>query len=227
MRKILSADILDILPLEVGFMYAEKQTMKTGEETVAFFVYDQDRERVLPVKAGMYLEAKFGKGYRTIAEKIGDYISCDAVILPSGAVATLFSGGDMTIFNPDCSIAWSGQLLYQGFPAKDLALDGNAFWCTVPDKNAIIRYSPIERRVLLRIGGGTSTAFKRPVAITKIDSKLYICNETSNKIRTIRLEDYAVKDYIVFDEAIHKYFKVGFFEYVILDSGIYCLNDNK
>ena len=131
----------------------------------------------------------------------------------------------MTFFDTDGTVAWSGELIYQDSPTKDIALDDTCFWSTVPEKNAIIRYSPVEKRVLLRIGGGSSTAFSEPVSITKIDNKLYICNKGNNKIRTIRLEDYAVKDYAVFNEPVYKFFKVGDKEYALLDSGIYCISD--
>lgn len=225
LTKILSADILDILPIEIGFIIATREVLPTGEATVATFVYDQEGARILPVKIGTYLECKFGAEYRTIVATLGDYITCSSAILKSNGVVTLYPNGEMSIFNPDASIAYSGSLIYQNSPTKDLAIDDNCFWCAVPQKNAIIRYSPAEKRVLLRIGGDSSTAFNEPVSITKIDDKLYICNKGSKKIRTIRLKDYAVKDYAAFAEPVYKFFKVGLREYALLDSGIYLIND--
>lgn len=225
MTKILSADILDILPIELGFIIATRETLPSGEATVASFVYDQEGARILPIKIGTYLECKFGPQYKTVASALGDYITCSAAVLKSGGVVALYPTGEMTFFDEKGSVVWSGELIYQNSPTKDIALDSSCFWSTVPDKNAIIRYSPVEKRVLLRIGGGSSTAFDMPVSITKIDDKLYICNQGNNKIRTIRLEDYAVKDYAVFNEPVYKYFKVGKYEYALLDSGIYCIND--
>ena len=102
-------------------------------------------------------------------------------------------------------------------------MDGNCFWCVVPDRNSIVKFSPIEKRVLLRIGGGASVAFKRPIAIFKHEDMLYVCNEYNNEIRTISLKDYSVKDYLKVNEPIKKYFRVGFMEYVVLESGIYCI----
>lgn len=225
MTKILSADILDILPLEIGFIIASRETLPTGEATVATFVYDQEGARILPVKIGMYLEAKFGSEYKVIASTLGDYISCASSLLTSGGVVALYSTGEMIFFDVDGSVVSASDLIYQESAARDIAIDGACFWSTVPEKNAIIRYSPVEKRVLLRIGGGSSTAFNNPVSISKYDDKLYICNKGNNKVRTIRLEDYAVKDYAVFHEPVHKYFRGGEKEYVLLDSGIYLLND--
>lgn len=225
MIKILSADILDILPIEVGFIIATRETLPTGEATVATFVYDQEGARILPIKIGTYLECKFGAHYKNIAAILGDYITCASAVLKSGGAVALYPTGEMTFFDTDGTVAWSGELIYQDSPTKDIALDDTCFWSTVPEKNAIIRYSPVEKRVLLRIGGGSSTAFSEPVSITKIDNKLYICNKGNNKIRTIRLEDYAVKDYAVFNEPVYNFFKVGDKEYALLDSGIYCISD--
>lgn len=224
MTKILSADILDIIPLEIGFIVATRNPLPTGEASVATFVYDQEGARILPVKISTYLEAKFGSEYKTIATTLGDYISCSSAILKSGGVIALYASGENFLFDVDGSIAYAGDLIYQDNPARDIAVDGTCFWSTVPYRNAIIRYSPVEKRVLLRIGGGSSTAFNRPVSVAKYDDKLFICNEGNNKIRTIRLEDYAVKDYAVFNEPVCKYFRVGEKEYVLLSSGIYLMD---
>lgn len=227
MTKILSADILDILPLEIGFIIATREVLPTGEVSVATFVYDQEGTRILPIKIGTYLQAKFGAEYKKIAAELGDYISCSSAVLKSGGVVSLYSTGELKLFDTDGTVAWSGELLYQNNPTRDIAVDGACFWSTVPDINAIIRYSPIEKRVLLRIGGGNSTAFSYPVSISKYDDKLYICNQGNNKIRTIRLEDYAVKDYAVFNEPVCRYFRVGSKEYALLSSGVYWINDPK
>ena len=227
MTKILSADILDILPIEIGFIIATKEVLPTGEATVATFVYDQEGARILPIKIHTYLECKFGAQYRNIATSLGDYITCTSAVFKSGGVVTLYPNGEISFFDEEGALFWSGELIYQDSTPKDIALDGTCFWSTVPDKNAIIRYSPVEKRVLLRIGGGSSTAFNRPISITKADDKLYICNEGNYKIRTIRLEDYAVKDYAVFNEPVYKYFRVGKKEYALLASGIYCINDEN
>ncbi len=225
MVKILSADILDILPIEIGFIILTKETSPEGAAVAAAFAYDQEGEQIHPIPLGTYLEFKFGPEYQSIASSLGDYISCSACVLKSGGVVTLYPTGEISFFNADGSVAQSGDLIYQGSPTRDIAVDASCFWSTVPDKNAIIKYSPVEKRVLLRIGGKNSSAFCRPVAISLIDDKLYICNEGSKKIRTIRLEDYAVKDYAVFNEPVHRFFRVGNKDYALLDSGIYWIND--
>ena len=225
MVKILSADILDILPIEIGFLILTRETSPEGAAVAAAFAYDQEGNQVHPIPLAVYLDLNFGPEYRNIVTSLGDYISCSSAVLKSGGVTALYPTGEITFFNADGSVAQSGELMYQGCTTSDIALDANCFWSTVPDKNAIIKYSPVEKRVLLRIGGESSSAFNRPVAIVKLDDKLYICNEGSKKIRTIRLEDYAVKDYAVFNEPVHRFFRVGNKDYALLDSGVYWIND--
>lgn len=223
MIRIVKAQLLDVVPLEIGFIFAQRAKLPNGQETIAFFVYDQDGDRTLPVKIKTYLEAKFGIQYREIAKKLGNYIACDAALLKSNGVVTLFNDGNMNIFDTDGAVAMQEKLIYQSCPIRSLALDGSCFWCVVPDRNSVVKFSPIEKRVLLRIGGGASMAFRRPLSIFKNEDRLYVCCEYNNAVRTINLNDYSVKDYLKFDEPIKKYFKVGFMEYVVLESGIYCI----
>lgn len=223
MIKIVKAQLLDIVPLEIGFIYAQRAKLPNGQETVAFYVYDQDGDRILPVKIKMYLEAKYGLQYREIARKLGNYIACDAAVLKSNGVITLFEDGNMNIFDSDGAIAMQEKLIYQNCPIRSLALDGNCFWCVVPDRNSVVKFSPVEKRVLLRIGGGASMAFRRPLSVFKGDDLLYVCCQHNNAVRTINLNDYSVKDYLKFDEPLKKFFKVGFMEYAVLESGVYCI----
>ena len=93
----------------------------------------------------------------------------------------------------------------------------------MPELNAIICYAADERRVQMRIGGGKSTAFIEPVSIIRYGDRLFVCNKGSNKVRTITLGNYAVSDYLEFDEPVFKYFLAGEQEFVKLESGLYQL----
>ncbi len=222
-QRIVNSEILDILPYDNGFLYVSKEELDNGGIKASFFAYDQDEDSISPAKKKFYLETKFGKAYHEIAKELGDFITCDSAPLGNKGVAVLYSSGEMYIFNSEGRVLWSGELLYHEQPMRDLAVDGNCIWGTVPNYNAVINYSPAEQRVMLRIGGGSSTAFSKPVGITKILNKLYVCNENSCKVRTIRLDDYSVKDYITFNESVYKYFRVYDNEYVLLESGVYLI----
>ena len=196
---------------------------KAGNEKVGFFSYEQDREDILPITTRVYLSHKFGDGYREIMDEVGDFLSCDAAPLGKNGTVVLFESGDMYIFAAEGRLKWKGQVTYRDNPVRDLAVDGNDIWCTVPNENAVICYSPAEKRVSLRIGGGDSVAFDEPVSVSKFDNMLYITSRKAQKVRSIRLTDYEVQDYRKFREPVHKFFRVGDKEYVVLDSGVYVL----
>ena len=91
-------------------------------------------------------------------------------------------------------------------------------------ENAVIKYSPREGRILLRVGGGDSTAFEKPCAVTLMGSTLHICNQQSRKIRSLNTQTNSVRDYRVFTEKVYKYINVLGKEFVWLQSGLYVLD---
>ena len=223
LKRIISGVLLDILPHASGFLYAEMSFDKTGNEKVSFFSYEQDRQDILPITTRVYLTHKFGDSYREIMDEVGDFLSCDAAPLGKNGTVVLFESGEMYIFASQGKLVWKGQVTYQEDPVRDLAVDGKDIWCAVPDGNAVICYSPAEKRVSLRIGGKESSAFEEPVSVSKFGDTLYVTSRRVQKVRSIHLPDYDVQDYRKFREPVHKFFRVEDREYVVLDSGVYVL----
>ena len=223
MQRILNAQLLDIMPFQQGFLYSKKELLENGSIKVSFHYYDQELKGSEPIVKNDYLQAKFGSYFRTIAEQLGDFVSCETSFFPNGAVAVVYKTGELYIFNASGDVAVNLELQYQGAPIQSPAVDEKCIWFAVPERNAVISFCPSEKRVLLRIGGGKSNAFDCPVGVTKILDKLYICNKNSCKIRSIKLEDYSVKDCFTFDEPVYKYFRVYDKQYAVLDSGVYLL----
>jgi hypothetical protein len=223
LRQVLNFQPLDILPHQQGFIYLKKEYLENGSVKVTFHFFDQSIHVSEPIIKSAYLQAKFGNAYKRIVEQIGDFISCETSFFPNSAVAVLFKTGELHIFTANGSSVLKCELLYQESPVQCPAVEEKNIWCVVPEKNSVINYSPGEQSVLLRIGGGKSSAFDCPVSLTKVLNKLYICNRNNYKIRTILLEDYSVKDYREFNEPIYKYFQVYDKEYAVLDSGVYML----
>ena len=221
MVRIISGVVLDILPHASGFLFAEMTFDEGGEEKVCFFSYEQDKQDCFPVTAKTYLTHKFGPYYRDVIDEIGDFISCDAAPLGKNGTAIVYESGEMYIFDGLGKQVWKGVVSYQHKSIRDLAVDGKDIWCVVPERNAVICYSPAEARVTLRIGGMDSAAFDEPVSISKNENLLYVSSRKARKVRTIRLPDYEVADHCKFREPVHKFFKVGGCEYAVLDSGVY------
>ena len=223
MKKIMDIDIADIIPFSKGVIVARKDTLKSGETKISFITYDVKLEKPTASTKGAYLLNKFGEKYEKIAGKLDDITSCDTCILPNKHVAVAFTSGELGLFDDKGELYWTGYLQYKGSPICGVAAENKYLWCTVPDNNCIVRYSPVTEKIVLRIGGDASTAFLNPVFITKYDDTLYICNYQSCKIRTVNLKNYTVSDYREFTEPVYRFIRTNDREIVELDSGVYIL----
>ncbi len=223
MKKIIDSNIYGLLPVDGGFLYIKPEVMPDGRTRADFFGYEAATQRTMPITKWTYFEGKFGPAYKEICSQIKDYVNCETGTLSNNHTVLIYPDGDVGIFNARGVAVWTGNLRYNDSPAKGIAPDGKTFWSVVPDLNAIICYAVDERRVQMRIGGGQSTAFVEPVSIIRYNDRLFICNKGSNKVRTITLGNYAVSDYLEFDEPVLKYFIAGENEFVKLESGLYQL----
>lgn len=224
MELAFSGEILNITPFKNGFVFAAKSVTDDGRLKADFFGYDAINDKFTRIKKSIFLKVKFGFEYEEIAQQLGDYVSCDVGVLSDNRIMAIFPNGEYNIFNTDGSLNVSSLLTYHGSPVCDIAVDGSYVWCAVPSENAIIKYSPREGRVLLRVGGGDATAFEGPCAVTLQDNILYICNQSSKKIRTLNIQTNSVRDYRVFNEKVYKYINVMGREFVWLKSGLYILD---
>lgn len=224
MENVFSGEILNITPFKKGFVFAAKGATDDGRLVANFYGYDAVNDKFTHIKKTVFLKIKFGYEYEEIAEQLGDYVSCDVGFLNDSKIMAVFPNGEYNIFNSDGSLNVSSQLTYHGSSVCDIAVDGQYIWCAVPDENAIIKYSPREGRILLRVGGGETTAFEKPCAVTLMGSTLYICNQASRKIRTLNIQTNSVRDYRVFTEKVYKYINVMGREFVWLKSGLYVLD---
>lgn len=223
MKKIMDIDIADIVAFSKGIVVARKDTLKSGKTKISFFTYDVKLERPTASTRGAYLLNKFGENYEAIADQLSDFIYCDACQMGNRHTAIAYASGEIGLFDDKGKLYWTGDLQYKGYPVSGVVSDGKYLWCVVPENNCIIRYSPTTEKIVLRIGGDSSTAFLNPVSLSLYDNKLYVCNYESCKIRTVNLKDFTVADYKTFDEPVYRYIKANDREVVELESGVYIL----
>ncbi len=224
MENVFSGEILNITPFKKGFVFAGKGVNADGHITANFYGYDAVNDIFTHIKRSVFLKVKFGFEYEDIAKQLGDYVSCDVGVLNDNKIMAVFPNGEYYIFNTDGTLNVSSLLTYHGAPVCDIAVDGSYIWCAVPDENAIIKYAPREGRILLRVGGGETTAFERPTSLSLLGNTLYICNQASRKVRSLNIQTNSVRDYRVFNEKIYKYINVGGKEFVWLQGGLYLLD---
>lgn len=220
-KEIFKGELLNVTTFDRGFVFAVKKENSDGAVRVKFYGYDAANDKFSSVKKLVYLKIKFGFEYEEIAQTLGDYVSCDAGILEDGKIMAIYPSGEYTLFNPDGTVSVSSLLTYRSAVACDLSVDGNFVWCVVPDENAIIKYSPNDGRIPMRIGGGKSTTFERPCSVTVSGSKLYVCSSGTRAIREYDTDTNKIKDFMKFKEKVYKYIISGNRKYVWLRSGLY------
>ena len=222
MQKIASS-VFDIIPFSNGILYTKIATLENGSTRIRFFGYDIKRMQQTPVTKSVYLLNKYGSGFKKIAEQLGDYVSCDADIMPSKNVVVVYPSGETGIFSPEGEALWSNDLQYHEKEIRGVACDGNEIWSVVPDLNCLVCYSLSHKKFSMRIGAEKASTFDKPVSVYKYNDELFISNENSNKVRTVNLKDFSVNDFRIFDEPVHKYIRSCGKEIVMLDSGVYIL----
>lgn len=223
MQKLFNADLLDIIPVERGFVYACKEAHPDGGEAVAFYIYNQEIDIFEKIPVLTYINAKFGENGADIAKALGDFVTCDVVNLTSSTKAVSYSDGTLKIIGSIGETISENKVEYFDNPACSPAVNGADLWFVVPDSNAIINYSVKHNRTEFRIGSPKEKAFCHPTDVSVYDNKLFICNAYSYKIRTISLDNYTVADYCIFNEPVMKYFRVKDIEYAVMRSGVYSL----
>ncbi len=226
MQKLFNADLLDILPVERGFVYACKETLPDGEEAVAFYIYNQEIDIFEKIPVPTYINAKFGENGQLIARALGDFVTCTVIKLSGNTIAVSYPDGRLKLLSESGMILSESTVEYLGNPACSPDANGTDLWFAVPDSHAIINYSIKHDRIEFRIGSPNEKAFCHPIDISIYDNKLFICNAYSYKIRTIDFENYNVSDYFIFHEPVLKYFRVKDSEYAVMQSGVYSLSDN-
>lgn len=223
MQKLFNADLLDIVPVDRGFIYACKETLPNAGEAIAFYSYNQDIDVFEKIPVLTYINLKFGENGADIARSIKDFVTCDVISLSSSTRAVCYPDGNFKILGAMGEIISESKIEYLENPACSPLVYGPDVWFVVPDSNAIINYSIKHNRIEFRIGSPKEKTFCHPENLSLYDDKLFICNTNSYKIRTLSLKDYNVKDYCIFNEPVYKYFRVNKTEYVVMQSGVYSL----
>lgn len=223
MQKLFNADLLDIMPVERGFVYACKETTPKLETAVAFYKYNQEIDIFERIPVLSYIEEKYGESSARLAKNLGDFVTCSFVSLTKATRAAAYPDGSLKIIDASGEIISEISVKYLDNPARSPAPNGNDLWFAVPDANAIINYSVKHDRVEFRAGGLKEKAFCHPVDVRVYEDKLFVCNAYSYKIRTLGLKNYNVADYCVFNEPVYGYFRVKDVEYAVMRSGVYSL----
>lgn len=117
MQRILNADIVDITPIDGGFIYAEKKMLENGSCRVSFYSYDCETSISTPITRGEYVSCKFGQNGSRIADELGqkgEFIFAQPTRFFNNCTVTLDRAGIFSLFTPEGSCVRRYEFTYQG-----------------------------------------------------------------------------------------------------------------
>lgn len=225
MIRIVSLDIVDLLPFPSGVLFALKEKTERGGEKIAFYSFDVATNSIGAVTRSAYLLTKFGPAYLSIAEKLKDHITCETARLVNGQLFLVYTSGETGWFDEKGALIASGDVHYRGCAARTAAADpdGKHLWSVVPEQDLIVKYTPAENRIVMRIGGDGASSFSSPCSVFVHENDLFVCNPGVGKVNRVSMTDYSLRDHRRFDEPVYRYLISGGREFAALRSGVYML----
>lgn len=225
MKKIYGESAFGLQPLKNGFIILKKTDLD-DKFAISYKMISFEDNSMSPVTKDIYQSAKFGERFfRNIEKTVSNHVLCKAAKLDDEHLFVVSPNGEATVLDVTGEVVWSGTMKYRDHAPCDLAVHKNSLWASFPDNNAIIRFNTRTMREELRVGGANESTFGRPSGLwlNNIKNTMLVCNEMSQNIVEVDLRSYAVSEYESFSEPVHQYIKVGAFEIVWLDSGVYRL----
>ncbi|MCM1285314.1 MAG: hypothetical protein NC213_06500 [Acetobacter sp.] len=225
MQLITTKEIVDIIKYnEHSAIIVEKIPLANSTQfKVQYSVIDFKEKSIDAVTKGAYLLRKFGANYEKISESMPNFVQCDAAVLYDRRILAVFPNGEAGIFDREGTLEWNGRFDYHDSPIKCLALEDKYFWSVCSNENCVIRYSSQNMKLDLRIGGKDSQTFISPSHISIYDGDLYVCCN-GNKVRKIDGLNYAVSDYLNFNDSIKRFYKIGKWAIAVMHSGTYVMD---
>ncbi len=225
MRKVYGSAAFGLQTINNGFIFLKRSELEE-KLAVSYKKISFDDNSMSTVTKDVYKAAKFGNDYYMhISDKSTDYILGKAAQLDDKRLFFINPNGNAKIINDLGDVLWSGMVKYKDNPPSDILVIGSDMWASFRESNSIIRFNTRTMREELRIGGTNESTFSHPAGMwySEITNSILVCNEKSHNIVEINLGSYSVVEYENFSEPVHQYIKVGPFEIVWLDSGIYRL----
>ena len=220
MRQLFGGNVYDMVKKPDGLVFSYLEDVIDGEVLIKFKMIDADTGAVTDIAKNVYLLAKFGNNYRKVIKLTANYITLKAINLPSGKLFLCDKSGACYLLDSDASVLWQGAVSYRDETPSDIALYDNCVWASFSESNVLIRFNLATMREELRIGGARSP-FSSPRGVYIEGNTAIVCNAKSNCLTKVNLDTYLVEEYYGFDQKVRDYKKVGLYEFVLLESGIY------
>lgn len=226
MIKISNRQVIDVVKHSADkAILVEKKPLLDGDNyNVSYFLLNFSTGEKEMVTKDVYLLKKYGSKRKIISEKLGNFVTPSAMILPDRQVLVIYPNGQTGLFDNDGNLKKDGQLSYNDNAVSTLAPDGEYFWTACQNEDAVIRYQADGAKMDLRIGGKDQPTFKRPHFVSADKKYVYVCCDNSY-VRKINKKDYSVTDINQTFNDLTGYYKYGSFAIVTTTNGTYCTKD--
>ncbi len=223
MEQLFAGRVYEILPTSNGiiFSYLNKEN-EDGTVEVSYKMISFENRRITDVAKNVYMISKFGNGYKAVEKLCENYITVKSLILPGGKVFILLEDGTAQLVDSDGEPLWTGSLVYRNMVPSDIILFGEGLWCCYPEGNLLLKYSLVNMKYELRIGGNNSP-FEGPCDLFEEDNTLIVCNKNSKKLQSFNPQDYSILEYETFEEELLQYVNVSGYRFIVLESGLYVI----
>lgn len=226
MIKISNRQVIDVVKhsFDKAILVEKKPLFDSENYNVSYFLLNFSNGEKEMVTKDVYLLKKYGANRKIISEKLGNFVTPSAMILPDRKILVMYPNGQTGLFDNDGNLKKDGQLSYNENAVASLASDGEYFWTACKNEDAVIRYQADGAKMDLRIGGKEQTTFKRPHFVSADEDYIYVCCDNSY-VRKINKTDYSVSDVEGEFEGLTGYYKYGEFAIVTTVDGTYCTKD--
>ncbi len=224
MQQIFDESALQIVGTPDGVVIVvEDEKLDDERALVSYRYYSFSSSELMRTLKEIYLRGKFGESYADYLPFFKDIHNYSIADLPDNRRLFVYPTGDACIYDENMSKVWSGTLKYKDFGPCDAVCIDRSVWISFPDGDTILRYNARTMREELRIGSKKDNAFSRPCGLAAEGRQLIVCNSESKCIEVVNTDSYTVDSYYNFEEPVRQYIRIGSYEIVRLDSGVYIL----
>ncbi len=224
MKTLFEGEVVDVLPVENGLIIAFICQRDGDSVSIAYKMVTFTDGKFTFVQRSLYEVSKFGTNHTQIVKQIKNHITSKALQLSSGKIFVLERDGSAKLFDTFGESIWTGDISYRGSAPSSIAVSNRSIWTCFKDASVLTRMNLTTMKEELRIGGGQSSPFDRPINLFVDGSDIYVCNSGNNSIVKVNLNTYAATVYKEFDCPVYCYIKNDGYEFVVLENGIYLLD---
>ena len=210
MIKISNREIIDVLKFsdDKAILVEKKPNLNSVGYGVNYFILNFSTGEKEIITKDAYLLKKYGTNRKIIADKLGNFVTPSAVVMPDRSVLVIYPTGETGLFDSN----------------GELVKDGEYFWSVCQKENCVIRYFIDGVKVDIRVGTAEQNTFPNPHFVSSDDEYVYVCCE-HRRVRKIDKTDFTVSDVSKTYSDLLGYYRFGKYAIIIKPDGAYCDKD--